>query len=108
MRAAVVGEQTLSRPLRKSETVVVETPACWATSLMVALRNRRTASPLAGEVKYFTYTDTVSPRWRFVKGSGDVNHPAATSPHSPAARRHRRGGIGLDATAGAVRRRRGD
>src|SRR6516162_2843879 len=44
MRSAVSGEQTFLCPLTKLDTVVVETPARAATSLMVALRNWRMVS----------------------------------------------------------------
>jgi hypothetical protein len=41
IRIAVSGEHTLWWPLMNSDTVVVDTPALWATSLIVAFRNVR-------------------------------------------------------------------
>jgi hypothetical protein len=43
MRLAVSAEHTFSRPPTKRETVVMETPAFSATSLIVAFLNRRIA-----------------------------------------------------------------
>jgi hypothetical protein len=43
IRSAVSAEQTLSRPPTNRDTVVMDTPAFSATSLIVAFLNRRIA-----------------------------------------------------------------